>query len=77
MGLGGEEVGGWNLDGDVRERGGFRGGEMGQWWILGAYLSLCPLLLTLLLCGDRPVFKGTIVQRAHDFLTGGGCDLCQ
>lgn len=53
------------------------GGDMGQWWVLGAYFSLCPLLLTLLLCGDRPIFKGTFVESAHDFLTGGACDLCQ
>lgn len=49
---------------------------MGQWWLLGVYLSLCPLLLTVLLCGDRPIFKGTFVERTHDFLTGGACDCC-
>ncbi|KAG0603985.1 hypothetical protein M758_10G135500 [Ceratodon purpureus] len=50
---------------------------MGQWWLLGAYLSVCPLLLTLLLCGDRPIFRGTFVERAHDFVTGGCCDFFQ
>lgn len=50
---------------------------MGQWLFLGAYLSLCPLLLMLLLCGDRGIFQGTIIHRAHDFVAGGACESLQ
>jgi len=52
-------------------------GAMGQWLFLGAYLSLCPLLLMLLLCGDRGIFQGTIIHRAHDFVAGGACESLQ
>ncbi|KAL2635089.1 hypothetical protein R1flu_006568 [Riccia fluitans] len=42
-------------------------------WLLIAYAGLLPFLLFLLLCGDRPAFEGTCLERMHHFIFAGGC----
>ncbi|CAM6114097.1 unnamed protein product [Calypogeia fissa] len=42
-------------------------------WLLFGYVGLLPLLLFILVCGDRPAFEGTWMARVHNFVFGGGC----
>ncbi|BBN05701.1 palmitoyltransferase ZDHHC4 [Marchantia polymorpha subsp. ruderalis] len=44
----------------------------GQWLLIG-YAGLLPFLLFVLLCGDRPSFEGTCLERTHHFIFAGGC----